>query len=120
MPNLIGLVIHDLGRLDEVVHAWLESGISGLTLVDSSGLIHHLGPEGARDDLPIFPSLRRMLESTDTANRLLFSIAGDDFDIDGLIRATESVLGKLDEPGTGILFVLPVARVAGLQPHRRG
>jgi len=36
-----------------------------------------------------------------------------------LIRATERVLGPLDDPGTGILFVVPVVRVAGLQPRRQ-
>jgi len=119
MPNLIGLVIHDLDKVDDIVHAWLEAGISGLTLVDSSGLSHHLGHEGARDDLPIFPSLRNMLESTGTQNRLLFTIVGDDFDADGLILETQAVLGMLERPGTGILFVMPVTRVVGLQPPPR-
>lgn len=118
MPNLIGLVIHDLDKVDDVLHAWLEAGISGLTLLDTSGLSHHVRRAGLRDDLPVFPSVRRMLESIETHNRLLFTIVADDFDLDELIRGTEKVTGSLDSPGTGILFVMPVTRVSGLQPRR--
>jgi nitrogen regulatory protein P-II 1 len=117
MPNLIGLVIHDLDKVDEVLHEWLEVGISGLTLLDTSGLSHHVRRAGLRDDLPVFPSVRRMFESTETQNRLLFTIVADDFDLDELIRRTEKVTGSLDSPGTGILFVMPVTRVGGLQPR---
>lgn len=116
MPQLINLVIHDNDRVDDVVHAWLEAGITGLTLVDTCGLTHHVGHRGLRDDVPLFPSLRSLLEASGNQNRLLFALVADDFDTDGLIRQTEAVLGGLDTPGTGILFVLPVTRVVGLQP----
>jgi len=116
MPHLISLVIHDMDKVDAVVHAWLEAGISGLTLMDTSGLSHHVGRAGLRDDLPVFPSVRKMLESTEMHNRLLFTVVADEFDIEALIRRTEQVTGSLDRPGTGILFVTPVTRVVGLQP----
>jgi nitrogen regulatory protein PII len=118
MPQLVSLVLHDMDKVDDVLHAWLESGVPGLTLLDSSGLSHHVGRAGLRDDLPVFPSLRSMLESTEAHNRLLFTVVGDDFDLEGLIRRTERVTGSLDHPGTGILFVVPVTRVLGLQPGR--
>jgi hypothetical protein len=60
-----------------------------------------------------------MLEASDTPNRVLFTIVADDFDTDRLIRKTEDLLGKLDQPGSGILFVVPVTRVVGLQPRPR-
>ncbi len=118
MPQLVSLVLHDRDKVDDVLHAWIEAGVRGLTLLDSSGLSHHVGRAGPRDDLPVFPSLRSMLESTETHSRLLFTVVPDEFDLDGLIRGTERVTGSLDLPGTGILFVMPVIRVIGLQPGR--
>lgn len=118
MPQLVSLVIHDPGRIDAIVRAWVGVGVSGLTLLDSSGLAHHLRDQAMRDDLPLFPSMRHLLQSPERQNRLLFSVVADDFDVERLIQATEGAIGRLDDPGTGILFVLPVTRVAGLQPRR--
>ena len=117
MPQLVSMVIHDPGKIDQVVRAWVGAGVSGLTLLDSSGLAHHLHDQALRDDLPLFPSMRHLLQSPERQNRLLFSVVADAFDVDRLIQATEAAIGRLDDPGTGILFVLPVSRVAGLQPR---
>jgi len=118
MPLLINLVVYDISRVDEVVEAWGEAGVTGFSLIDSTGLVHHLRGKELRDDLPLFPSVRSLLEGNQEENRLLMSVVDDDFDLDALIRATEQALGPLDDPGTGILFVVPVVRVAGLQPRR--
>lgn len=120
MPLLVSLVIHDPGRADEIVRAWLEAGVTGMTLLDSGGLGRHMREHELRDDLPLFPSLRKVLEGEEHHSRLLFSVVPDDFNVDRLVEATERVLGPLDRPDSGILFVLPVVRAVGLQPYRRG
>jgi hypothetical protein len=117
MPQLINLVIYDTGKVDEVIEAWGRSGITGFSLIEGTGLVHHLRGKDLRDDLPLFPSVRALLEGDQEENRLLLSVVADDFDLDGLIRATERVLGPLADPGTGIMFVVPVVRVVGLQPR---
>ncbi len=116
MPQMAILVIEDPSQVDAVVRAWLEAGVSGLTLLDSSGWTGRIGRRGLRDDLPLFPSARLLLRGRERSSRTIFSVVGDDFDIDALVAKTESLLGPLDEPDSGILIVLPVAKVAGLQP----
>lgn len=34
--------------------------------------------------------------------------------VDRLVKITQEILGDLDKPNTGVLFVLPVSRVVGL------
>lgn len=114
MPQLVCLVVFDPAKVDDVLHAWVEREVRGLTLIESSGLAHRVQGHGQRDDLPLFPSLRKILEGTEQHSRMLFSVVSDGFDIDGLIAASEAVLGPLEGPNTGILFVLPVTRTAGL------
>jgi len=116
MPQMIGLVVHDPARVDEIVRAWVAAGVPGMTFLDSSGLGHHLRDRDARDDLPLFPSVRRLLRDEEEQGRLVFSLVSDGFDVDAVVAITEQVLGPLSAPGTGILFVIPVVRVFGLQP----
>lgn len=115
MPHMVNLVLHDPGKTDEVVNAWLESGVLGMTLLDSSGLARRVGERDLRDDLPLFPSLRSMMSSPERNSRLVFSVVPDDFDLERLIQATERVLGPLTAPDSGILFVVPVTRTVGVR-----
>ncbi|HLC01685.1 MAG TPA: hypothetical protein VJK02_01485 [Anaerolineales bacterium] len=119
MPQLVSLVIHDCGKCDELVHAWVEAGVTGLTMLDSSGLSQHVSRHDLSDDIPLFPSIRRLLKETEYNSRTIFSIVGDDFDLDGLLAVTERIIGRLSEPETGILFVTPITRVVGLRPGNR-
>jgi len=115
MPQLVSLVIHDRSKCDELIHAWVEAGVTGLTMLDSSGLSHHLQRDDVSDDLPLIPSLRRLLKETERNSRTIFSVVDDDYDLEALLAVTEKVLGPLSEPETGILFVTPVTRVVGLR-----
>jgi hypothetical protein len=117
MPELIVLVLDDAGKVSEVLNAWLEAGISGVTLLDSAGLGHEFAKYGARSDLPLMPSLESLLRVREERSRTLFSIVPDGLDVDALLAATEAITGSLDQPDTGIFFTVPVSRTKGL--HRR-
>lgn len=115
MAQLLILVVHDPGKVDEVLQVWLEAGASGMTIFDSSGWAQQIQTSGMRDDLPLFPSVRSVLMGDERTNRTLMSVVSDEFDIERLIEKTEDVLGGLDDHDTGILMVLPVTRVRGLR-----
>jgi nitrogen regulatory protein P-II 1 len=118
MPELIVLVLDSSDQIPGVLDAWLAAGVSGVTSIDSSGLGHHVAEHGLGGDLPLIPSLAQLLRPREDPSRTLFTVVPDGFDVDGLIAATEAVTGSLDAPDTGILFVLPVTRVRGLQRRR--
>lgn len=119
MAELVVLVLDDPDKTEEVLAAWVAVGVSGVTILDSAGLRHKIGRAGPRDDLPLFPSLEDLLRSREEPHRTLFAVVPDGFDIDALAVATEEITGVLDEPDTGILFVMPVTRVWGLNRRRR-
>ena len=118
MPKAVFVVMSDGEKCRDVLEAWEEFGVSGVTILESAGLQGIRRVQAQRDDLPLFPSLRHLMESEEYHHRTLFVVVDDDFDLDGLIAAAErAVGGSFDAPDTGILFVLPVVRALGIRPY---
>jgi hypothetical protein len=113
---MIILVLDDVDRLPDVMRAWKAAGAQGITVLESSGVARIVGRHGgARDDLPVFPSLSAMLSHQEEHHRTLFTIVGDDVDTDAFFDATEAVTGSLSAPHTGIIVALPVLAGRGYQ-----
>ena len=68
-----------------------------------------------RDDLPLMPSLSRLLQNQEERHRTIFTVVEGDEMVDQVIAATEAVIGDMENPHNGVLFVLPVSRVVGLR-----
>lgn len=111
---MIIFVLHDPENLDAVLNAWDESGVSGITILPSTGLARFRAKGAWRDDLPLIPSLEDFHEHTEKLNRTLMTIVKDDEMVDKIVAATERVVGDLDLPNTGIMAVIPISRVFGL------
>ncbi len=113
MPTMVILVLDNIDRLEDVLTAWWDAGSPGITILESSGAARYMGRLGARDDLPIFPSLSSMLAHREIHHRTLFTVLPDGSDLDRLFDATETVLGPLDQPDSGIMFALPIVQARG-------
>jgi hypothetical protein len=113
MPNMVILVLDDVERLDDVMAAWRNAGSRGITIFESSGMARREQSTG-RDDLPMFPSLSRLLASREVHHRTLFTVLDDDVNVNAFFDATEVVLGPLDSHHSGIIFALPVSHSRGL------
>lgn len=113
---LVLFVLHDPNKLPDLLQAWEEAGVRGATVLPSTGLARLRQSLAFRDDLPIMPSLRDFYHFDEGTNRTLFTVVEEEL-VDRLREATERVVGPLDQPETGLLVVLPVARVYGLGSH---
>lgn len=113
MAQLLVFVLDNLEQCADVLDAWEGAGITGVTILESTGLRRMR--QGIRDDFPLMPSLRSMLAGRETHHRTLFSIVEDEAAVERAIEATQRVVGDLSEPYTGLLFVVPVSRVLGLK-----
>ncbi|MBP7227554.1 MAG: hypothetical protein KA988_00460 [Longilinea sp.] len=116
---MILFVLHDCECLDDVLTAWEEAGVSGVTILPSTGL-KRLRQKGAlRDDVPLIPSIEDLMEHVENTNRTIFTVVDSEAMLEKVVAATESVVGKLDQPNTGILVALPVTRAYGLRRQVR-
>ena len=111
MYSLVLIVLHEVSRLDEVMTAWREAGAPAITILDSVGT-RELDEQASRDDLPLIPSIKHLLQAEDAPRKTMFAVVENDT-VDAIVDATEGVLGDLSEAHKGILLVLPLGRVIG-------
>lgn len=111
--HMVILVLDNPDQCSGILDAWEDAGVSGVTILESTGL-GRLREAGFRDDLPLMPSLMNLLRTREEHHRTLFTVVESEEKVDQLIEATLTVVGPLDEPNKGVLFVLPVSRVIGL------
>jgi hypothetical protein len=78
MPKLIVAILTNLQTCHDVIHLWEELGVPGATILDSIGMRHLKQRQAHRDDLPLIPSLRSVLEQEEYNHRTLFSVVADD------------------------------------------
>jgi nitrogen regulatory protein P-II 1 len=115
--NMILFVLHDPEKLRQVLDAWKEAGVSGATVLFSTGMGRIQQNQSLRDDLPLMPSLEDFFPQSESLSRTIFSVVDDETVVEKVIAATERVVGDLEQPDRGLLMVLPVSRVYGLRQH---
>ena len=113
MSFLVVLIIDDPDDCTDILDAWEEAGVTGVTILESSGL-GRLRRAGVRDDIPLMPSLRDLFQSNEVPHRTLLSVVDSQDKVDVMVRSAQDVIGDLDHPHTGFLFVVPVLQAYGL------
>ncbi len=105
---MIMFVLNDIDYLDDILEAWLEIGISGATIVESSGLHRrlkkHIHMRYAYDSSPLM----------ETGNITLFAIVPDQKKVQAGLAAIEEIIGDLDKPNTGVFSSWPLYMTKGI------
>jgi nitrogen regulatory protein PII len=117
MSFLVVFIVDNPESVPDILNAWEEVGVLGVTILESTGM-GRFRRAGLRDDVPLMPSLRDLLGGDEIHHRTLLSVVEGEEMVDRMIAAAENVIGDLDDPHTGFLFVTPVVRAAGMGKHR--
>jgi len=118
MPKLVVCVVDDPAKTQDVLSAWVQAGIPGVTIFTSTGLGHNIAGLGVPDDAPLFPSLESLTRAREESHSTLFGVVDDRYPIEKLVEVTERIVGAMAAPDTGILFVVPVEQAWGLRKSR--
>lgn len=116
---MVLFVLNNPDLLDDVLAAWERAGVSGATVLQSTGLGRIRQREGPRDDMPLMPGLEDFYYHGEDTSQTLFTIVDREALVKKVIQATEQVVGDLDTPGHGILAVFPATTVRGLIRYKR-
>ena len=114
---LLVMVLDDTRRLQEILDAWTGAGTPGITILESTGVnrvLSRRSPDAA------FAGFGQIFGGGLVGHQTIFSVIPGLDVAEKAAAATEAVLGKLSEPHTGVMFVLPVALAWGLSPNQQG
>lgn len=113
MSFLVVMIVDDPDRCTEILDAWAVIGVSGVTILESSGM-GRLRRSTINDDFPLLPRLEDFDRVREVPHRTLLSVVENEEIVDKMVRAAQNITGDLDIPNTGFLFVLPVLKAYGL------
>jgi nitrogen regulatory protein P-II 1 len=113
MSYLVVMIVDDPDQTPAILEAWEKLGVTGVTILESTGL-GRLKRASLRDDLPLIPRLQDFLSAREIPHRTLLSVVEDEKIVDQMAKDAQKITGELEDPHTGILFVLPVMKAYGL------
>ena len=109
--QLLLIVLNMVEKLDDLLEGLLNEGISGATILNSTGMVKELAKK--MEDYPIFGTLRYLIDLDREENRTIF-IALKDGQVETAKQVVRDVVGDLTKPDTAIMFSLPILSVEGI------
>ena len=108
--HVIFLVLNKIECLDDVLAKLKKAGVTGGTIIDSTGMVKKLGDSA---ESYILGSLRLFLEDPRPESKTLFFIINDN-QVELVRKTVDEALGGINNPNTGILFGFPISFADGL------
>lgn len=109
--QMIMLVLDDPSQLDTVIDGWRSVGVSGVTIIETIGA-HRRETRRVRGRY-LF-GLRGLAETAERSQYTLFAIVPDLQTANRCLDATESIVGDLSEPDTGVFAVWELSMAKGV------
>jgi len=110
--ELLVLVIDRGDKLDSILSGFVEIGVTGATIIESRGMARQL-TEGSAT-APVFAGLQELLSGARPQSTTVFSVIETQEKLDAAIEMIQAKCGDMTNPGTGIVFTIPVSRAVGL------
>ena len=108
--HVIFLVLNKIECLDDVLAKLKKAGVTGGTIIDSTGMVKKL--EDSAESY-ILGSLRLLLEDPSPESKTLLFIINDN-QVELVRKTVDEALGGINNPNTGILFGFPISFADGL------
>lgn len=108
---MVMFVLHDPDQLDAVLDAWCQLGVSGVTIIESSGIYRR---RAQQQRIPLHFLFESLADHTEAGNYTLFTLVESEERARQCAEAVEAVVGDLHEPNTGVLAAWPLAFLRGV------
>lgn len=106
--KLLVFVLNKEEYTERVLEMFVELGVPGATIIDTVGMGRVLSQE-----IPIFAGFVDLMAGARPSNKTILTLVNDDA-VEDIVKGIETVIGDLDQPGTGIIFTVPVDYFKGI------
>lgn len=107
--QLLLLVLNRVEKLDDLLEALAEQGITGATILSSIGMARELA---SQEYQPIFGSSWFLSDPDRKESKTIFLVLSAE-QADKVRGVIHRVIGDMTKPDTAVLFTLPVLSVEG-------
>ncbi len=110
------IVLNQTNYLDEILERFVQIGVKGATVLDSQGMggaILH----GENRNIPIFGSLRTLLDSARPYNKTIFTVLESEELVEKTVACVQNILEDQPSEGLGFMFSLPIGKVYCMSPE---
>jgi nitrogen regulatory protein P-II 1 len=101
--HLLIAVINNEELLDQLITGWLDMGITGATVVETTDLLqlisHHI---------PIFAGFRSLTSGGMIHNKTLFTAIESQKTLDKAVAYLEMICSQTGKPHQGVYFIIPL------------
>ena len=104
--HMIMFVLDDPEKMIDILTAWEKVGITGVTILESTGMHRVTRKAFPMRYLPAF-------YGNEESHQTLMAIVRDESVITACLEITESIVGDLNDPHTGILTAWPLSVIKG-------
>lgn len=113
--HMIIFVLDNLDLLDDVLAAWAGVGVSGITIVESSGFHRRRASVPGAHFVGVVPAL---LDEVEKSSYTLFAAVAGEEQVAACSAAAEQIVGDLSEPNTGVFAAWPLGWSKGLEKRQ--
>jgi hypothetical protein len=106
--HLLIIILNEEKYLEDALSVLVELGVTGANVIDARSM----GPMLAYD-VPIFAGLQYQMEGRRPYAKMIMALVQDEKVVDQFVASLKDVEVDFEEPGTGLVFTVPVGKVVG-------
>jgi len=106
---LLIAVINKEDLLDELITGWLDMGITGATLAETTDVLQLISRH-----IPIFAGFRSLTSGGTIHNKTVFTAIEDQVTLDKAVSYLEMICSQTEKHHQGVYFVVPLTRFGRL------
>lgn len=114
MSHLVMVILDDIKRMPSILRAWQSIGVPGVTILESTG--------GYRTTTWLskvgLDFLDRLFEADEIKRRTLMAAIEEEDLMEQAVAEAERLMDGFERPNSGILLVLPIHKIKGLQKRK--